>query len=97
MCKYLAKHDLGRFQKANRSIRIAGHATSIRLETVFWEILADLAAREGLSIAKLVTTLHEEAVQSLEGTVNLASVLRTVCVIHQAGRPDPLAVRSGGG
>ncbi|BBE73935.1 ribbon-helix-helix domain-containing protein [Oharaeibacter diazotrophicus] len=87
MGRYLDEHDLHRFAKESRSIRIAGHATSIRLEAVFWEILERLAAAEGVSIAKLVTTLQEEAVEALDGAVNLASVLRTVCVLRQRERP----------
>ncbi len=93
MGRYLAKHDLHRFEKESRSIRIAGHATSIRLEGVFWEILEGLAAAEGLTLPRLVTTLHDEAIATLDGAVNLASVLRTVCVIRQwerpTGRPHP--------
>lgn len=90
MCKFLEKDNLHRFESSSRSVRIAGHSTSIRLEAVFWEVLDGLATAEGVSIARLVTTLHDEAVEAREGSVNLASVLRAVCVMHleaRAARP----------
>jgi len=37
-----------------RSIRIAGHATSLTLEEPFWRDLRDLAKKRGLSLNALV-------------------------------------------
>jgi predicted DNA-binding ribbon-helix-helix protein len=65
-----------------RSMRIGRHSTSIRLETVFWDILDDLAAQEGISVGKFITTLHDE-VMELHGEVgNFASLLRCACLLH---------------
>jgi len=40
-----------------RSFNIAGHRTSISLETEFWTALKDVAAREGLSLTQLVARI----------------------------------------
>ena len=37
-----------------RSVSLAGHATSIALETEFWAVLEDAAAARGLSLAALI-------------------------------------------
>jgi predicted DNA-binding ribbon-helix-helix protein len=54
-----------------RSIRIAGHRTSVALEAAFWEALQHLAGARGLSLAALVGEIDA----SREAT-NLASALR---------------------
>jgi predicted DNA-binding ribbon-helix-helix protein len=54
-----------------RSIRIAGHRTSVALEAPFWEALDCLAAARGLSLAALVGEIDAG-----RGTRNLASALR---------------------
>ena len=43
-----------------RSIRVAGHPTSVSLEAIFWERLKVLAAARGLSLAALVAALDRE-------------------------------------
>ncbi|MFN3583153.1 ribbon-helix-helix domain-containing protein [Phenylobacterium sp.] len=37
-----------------RSVLLSGHATSIALEPEFWEVLEEMAARRGLSLAALI-------------------------------------------
>ena len=58
-----------------RSVMIAGHATSISLEPIFWEALRDAAAAEGLPLSALVARIDAERVQSA-GASNLASAIR---------------------
>jgi predicted DNA-binding ribbon-helix-helix protein len=71
-------------EKQTRSLRIGGHCTSIRLETSFWETLEEIAASEGMSLAKLLTTLHNE-VLDLHGEVkNFASLLRCACLVYRS-------------
>ncbi len=43
-----------------RSMRIAGHPTSISLEQAFWEVLRDVAARHGLRPAELVAQIDRQ-------------------------------------
>jgi predicted DNA-binding ribbon-helix-helix protein len=58
-----------------RSIMIAGHATSISLEPVFWEALREAAAAEGLPLNALVARIDAERVAG-PLPANLASAIR---------------------
>ncbi len=58
-----------------RSVMIAGHATSISLEPVFWDALRDAAAQEDLPLSALVARIDAERVQSKDPP-NLASAIR---------------------
>ena len=60
-----------------RSVLIAGHATSVSLEDVFWQALLDIAEARGQSVNDLVTEID----QSRSG--NLSSAIR-VFVLKQA-------------
>ncbi len=54
---------------------IAGHATSISLEPVFWEALREAAAAEGLPLNALVARIDAERVQGPQPS-NLGSAIR---------------------
>lgn len=82
MCRVFTAQSPHRFKKISRSVRISGHSTSIRLEAAFWDALKDMAQREGLSTAKLISALYDEALALPGGMSNLASVLRTVCLLY---------------
>ncbi len=58
-----------------RSVMIAGHATSISLEPVFWEALKAAAAEEGIPISALVARIDAERIEGPE-PANLASAIR---------------------
>ena len=58
-----------------RSIMIAGHATSISLEPVFWEALREAAAAEGLPLNALVARIDAARLTG-RATANLASAIR---------------------
>ena len=58
-----------------RSIMIAGHATSISLEAVFWDALREAAAAEGLPLNALVARIDAERVMG-DSPPNLASAIR---------------------
>jgi len=55
-----------------RSVRIAGHSTSLSLEPEFWAELKRIAAEEGVSVNQLVARVDAEAGRS----GNLCSALR---------------------
>jgi len=67
-----------------RSIMIAGHATSISLEPVFWAALRDAAAGEGLPLNALVARLDAERIAAPDPP-NLASAIRVW--LFERGRP----------
>jgi predicted DNA-binding ribbon-helix-helix protein len=58
-----------------RSMMIAGHATSISLELVFWEALREAAAAEGLPVNALVARIDAERIEAAE-PANLGSAIR---------------------
>ena len=58
-----------------RSIMIAGHATSISLEPVFWEALREAAAAEGLPLNALVARIDAARLTGPDAS-NLASAIR---------------------
>ncbi len=58
-----------------RSMMIAGHATSISLEPIFWDALRRAAEAEALPVNALVARIDAERVQGRE-PANLASAIR---------------------
>ena len=66
-----------------RSVTIAGHRTSISLETPFWDALAQHAAARGMSIQSLVASIDAD-----RRGHNLSSAIR-VWVLNKALRPSP--------
>ena len=58
-----------------RSVMIAGHATSISLEPIFWDALTRAAAARSLPLSALVAQIDAERVTE-DAPANLASTLR---------------------
>ena len=58
-----------------RSMMIAGHATSISLEPIFWDALREAAEAETLPLNALVARIDAERIQA-EAPPNLASAIR---------------------
>lgn len=73
-----------------RSVAIAGHATSISLEPVFWDALVAAAARDGVPLSALVARIDAERVERPDPP-NLASAIRvwlfTRAQAGEAGQP----------
>lgn len=64
-----------------RSLAIAGHKTSISLEPLFWDMLKDAAAREGMAVAALVARIDAERIKS-PTPPGLASAIRVWLVVN---------------
>ena len=58
-----------------RSMMIAGHATSISLEPIFWDALREAADAEGLPLNALVARIDAARIEAPEAP-NLASAIR---------------------
>ncbi|RVT91312.1 ribbon-helix-helix domain-containing protein [Sphingomonas crocodyli] len=58
-----------------RSVSIAGHATSITLEPIFWDALVRAAGEEGLPLNALVARIDVERIEQ-DDLPNLASAIR---------------------
>lgn len=82
MCRMFAGIPPENYESETRSLRLGGHATSIRLEMAFWHLLEELAKAENMSLARFLTKLYGE-VLDLHGEVrNFASLLRCACLLH---------------
>jgi predicted DNA-binding ribbon-helix-helix protein len=68
-----------------RSVSIAGHATSISLEPVFWEALARAAQEDGVPVNALVARIDAERLEQAE-LPNLASAIRVWLFRRSVGR-----------
>jgi len=58
-----------------RSVLIAGHATSISLEPMFWRALEAAARDRGCPVNALVAQIDAERLEA-KGTPNLTSAIR---------------------
>lgn len=95
MCQVFANQDATIYQTVTRSVRLNGFSTSIRLEALFWSILDQIAAQEGMTTPRFISTLYDE-VQELRGSVgNFTSLLRVTCASyiekHHMNQPVTLA------
>lgn len=58
-----------------RSITIAGHLTSIRIESLFWDELVRVSRERGLPVSALVAQIDAQRL-SVNPAPNLASAIR---------------------
>lgn len=89
MCEIYVKADPILYESRSRSVRIRGVITSIRLENVFWDILAQMAAEEGVTTNHLIATLHGEIGAHRGEVSNFASFLRVTCLRYVSRRQQP--------
>ncbi|CDZ32753.1 Hypothetical protein NGAL_HAMBI1145_15030 [Neorhizobium galegae bv. officinalis] len=82
MCEIYAGQDPGRYRPINRSVRIGGHSTSIQLEAAFWVLIDEIAEKQGLSTARFLSKLYDEALEINGSVANFSSLLRTSCLIY---------------
>ncbi len=54
-----------------RSVKIAGHRTSLSLEEAFWRALKRIAARDGVSINSLIERIDRERAGNLSSAVRV--------------------------
>ncbi len=92
MCHLFAHQPQRDYESQTRSLRIDGHCTSIRLEMSFWDTLEEIAAKEGMTLAKFLTTLHNEVLDHHGEVNNFASLLRCSCLIYRAKANAPAEV-----
>jgi len=82
MCQVFASQDATIYKTVTRSVRLNGFCTSIRLEALFWSVLDQIAAQQGLSTPRFISTLYDE-VMELRGEVgNFTSLLRVTCASY---------------
>ncbi|MDP3653457.1 MAG: ribbon-helix-helix domain-containing protein [Rhodoferax sp.] len=84
MCQVFISADPQLYSSRARSVRLHGVATSIRLENLFWQVLGEIAQRDGMGVPQLCTKLYDELVQARGEVDNFASFLRVCCGRYMA-------------
>lgn len=67
-----------------RSIRLHGRSTTIRLETPFWQALEKIAQDQTIKISTLIIRIEQKC-RTNDRQNNLASCLRVFCLKHYGG------------
>ena len=88
MCSVYVNADPIQYEARTRSIRINNVLTTIRLENLFWDVLAEIAGRENKTTNQMIATLHQELHQNpspalhaeREDNPNFTSFLRVCCL-----------------
>jgi predicted DNA-binding ribbon-helix-helix protein len=76
MCEYFVKADPIQYEQRSRTVRIRNVLTSIRLENMVWDILAEMAEEEGCTTNALIAQFHTEVIAHRGEVTNFASFLR---------------------
>jgi predicted DNA-binding ribbon-helix-helix protein len=93
MCEFFVKADPIKYEQRSRTLRIHGVLTSLRLENMVWDILAEMAEQEGCTTNALISLFHDEILAHRGEVPNFASFLRVTCMryLRQAGQAKSAA------
>ncbi len=80
MCEFFVKADPIQYEQRSRTVRIHGVLTSIRLENMVWDLLAEMAEAEGRTTNALIALFHDEILAHRGEVPNFASFLRVTCM-----------------
>ncbi|GAN88895.1 hypothetical protein Gbfr_001_112 [Gluconobacter frateurii M-2] len=80
MCELYVRADPIFYESRTRSLRIHGVVTTIRLENMFWDVLTEIAAADGMTVNQLITHLSDEILELRGELPNMASFLRVSCL-----------------
>ncbi|MEM8571637.1 MAG: ribbon-helix-helix domain-containing protein [Pseudomonadota bacterium] len=92
MCQVFAGQDPTRYASETRRLRLNGHSTSIRLENAFWDILDEIAARDGVTTPTFLSMLHAEVLEHGGEPSNFTSLLRCACLKFVEMSPERRSV-----
>lgn len=80
MCEIFVKADPELYEYRSRSVRIHGVVTSLRLESMFWDVLERIAERDRVTVPQLISKLYDEIIEYRGDIPNFASFLRVCCL-----------------
>ncbi len=80
MCSVYVNADPIQYEARTRSIRINNVLTTIRLENLFWDVLAEIASREDKTTNQMIAALYSELFVRREDSTNFTSFLRVCCL-----------------
>ena len=84
MCEFFVKADPFQYEQRSRTVRMHGVLTSIRLENMVWNVLAEMAEAEGRTTNALISMFHDEIVAQRGAVPNFASFLRVTSLRYLA-------------
>lgn len=84
MCEIFIGADPLSYENRTRSVRLHGVVTSIRLEHLFWDVLDEIARRDGLTVVQLIEKLYDELIAARGEAGNFASFLRVSALRYEA-------------
>ena len=79
MCRIFVSADPDSYDSRTRSVRLHGVVTSLRLENLYWQVLEEIARRDGMGVVQLIERLYDELVAERGEVDNFASFLRVCC------------------
>jgi predicted DNA-binding ribbon-helix-helix protein len=95
MCDFFVQADPIQYEQRSRTVRIHGVLTSIRLENMAWDILAEMAAAEGRTTNALIALFHDEVLAHRGELPNFASFLRVTCMRYLLRRAQQAQAAGG--
>ncbi|WP_136684356.1 ribbon-helix-helix domain-containing protein [Falsirhodobacter xinxiangensis] len=97
MCRVFVGADPQLWESQTRSIRMDGMVTSVRLETMFWTVLEQIAARDEMNVPQLLHQLYNESIDEGHDMGNFTSFLRVCCLrfvdLALKDKADPALLR----
>ncbi|MEQ7917731.1 ribbon-helix-helix domain-containing protein [Xanthomonas sp. WHRI 1810A] len=79
---FVEDFDMELAQPHSRSVRLNGLATCLRLEEVYWNILAEIARLNCCSVNSVLSYVDREVHLRHGGVKNFSGLIRVVCVAH---------------
>jgi predicted DNA-binding ribbon-helix-helix protein len=86
---FVNEFDMALIRPLSRSVRLNGYATCLRLEQVYWNILANMAANNCCSISSLLSHVDREVQLRHGGVKNFSALVRVVCVMNSGREVAP--------
>ena len=83
MCEIFIRANAQSYASESRSLRLHGAATSVRLENLFWNVLEEIAERDGMRVTQLIERLYDELVAYRGQVANFTSFLRVCCLRYE--------------
>jgi predicted DNA-binding ribbon-helix-helix protein len=80
MCRLFIGANSQLWESQTRSIRMDGMVTSVRLETMFWSVLEEVAAKDDMNVPQLLHQLYNESIDAGHDLGNFTSFLRVCCL-----------------
>lgn len=88
MCEIFIRASETSYTPETRSLRLHGVATSLRLEQLFWQVLEEIAGRDGMRVTQLIERLYDELIEYRGEAANFTSFLRVCCLRYQLLQAD---------